>query len=79
MKIHDSLSQLDDGDTDVLQKSLIDTYPHRPQSLNLMCLVEFAAKYAVKCEYDNEEYDSLSAPESDTTSTQISLTDGFGK
>ena len=40
LKSHDSLSQLDD--TNVFQKSLIDRYQHRPQSLSDMCLAEFA-------------------------------------
>ena len=44
-----------------------------------MCLAEFAAKYVVKYERDDGECDALPASESDTTSTQITLTDGFGK
>ena len=43
-----------------------------------MCLAEFAAKYVVKYERD-DQCDALSASESDTTSTRITLTDGFGK
>ena len=42
LKSHDSLSQLDDDDTNVFQKSLIDRYQHRPQQLNSICLAEFA-------------------------------------
>ena len=38
-----SLSELDDHDTNVFQKSLIDRYQHRPQDLQSMCLAEFAA------------------------------------
>ena len=41
-----------------------------------MCLAEFAAKYVVKYERDGG---ALPASESDTTSTQITLTSGFGK
>ena len=38
-----SLSKLDDEDTNVFQKSLIDRYIHRPQKLQSICLAEFAA------------------------------------
>ena len=79
LKSNESLSQLDDSDTNVFQKSLIDRYQHRPQGLQSMCLAEFAAKYVVKYERDDGECDALPASESDTTSTQITLTDGFGK
>ena len=79
LKSNESLSQLDDSDTNVFQKSLIDRYQHRPQGLQSMCLAEFAAKYVVKYERDDDACDALPASESDTTSTQITLTDGFGK
>ena len=71
------LSQLEDNDTNVFQKSLIDRYQHRPQQLSFMCLAEFAATYVVK--YERNKCDALPAPESDVTSTQITLTDRFGK
>ena len=77
LKSSDSLSQLEDDDTNVFQKSLIDRYQHRPQSLRDMCLAEFAATYVVN--YECDECDALRAPESEVTSTQITLTDGFGK
>ena len=79
LKSNESLSQLDDSDTNVFQKSLIDRYQHRPRQLQSMCLAEFAAKYVVKYGCDDGECDALPASESDTTSTQIPLTDGFGK
>ena len=44
-----------------------------------MCLAEFAAKYVVKYERDDNECDALPASESETTSTLITLTDSFGK
>ena len=34
LKNNDSLSELNDDDTNVFQKSLIDRYQHRPQQLN---------------------------------------------
>ena len=77
LKDNTSLSQLADGDTNVFQKSLIDRYQHRPQSLSSMYLAEFAATYVVK--YERNECDALPAPESDVSSTQVTLTDGFGK
>ena len=41
-----------------------------------MCRAEFAATYVVK--YERSDCDALPAPESDVTSTQITLTDNFG-
>ena len=80
LKSPDSLSQLEDDDTNVFQKSLIDRYQHRPQQLNSMCLAEFAATYVTNYKPDDSmTSDALPDVESDTTSTQITLTDGFGK
>ena len=79
LKNNDSLSQLNDDDTNVFQKSLIDRYQHRPQQLKSMCLAEFAATYVVNYKPDDSMCDAIPALESDTTSTQITLTDGFGK
>ena len=77
LKDNESLSQLAEDDTNVFQKSLIDRYQHRPQGLSSMCLAEFAATYVVK--YERNDCDALPTPESDVTSTQITLTDRFGK
>ena len=79
LKNNDSLSQLHDDDTNVFQKSLIDRYQHRPQQLNSMCLAEFAATYVTNYKPDDSMCDALPALESDSTSTQITLTDGCGK
>ena len=80
LKDNTALSQLHDDDTDVFQKSLIDRYQHRPQELQKMCLAEFAATYATNYKRsEDSECDALPACDSDTTSTQIQLTDGFGK
>ena len=79
LKSNESLIQLDDSDTNVFQKSLIDRYQHRPQVLKSMCLAEFAALYVVKYEHDDSKCDALPDSESETTSTQIRLIDGFGK
>ena len=57
----------------------IDRYQNRPQQLNSMCLAEFAATYVVNYKTDDSMCDAIPALESDTTSTQITLTDGFGK
>ena len=47
LKDNASLTQLEDNDTNVFQKSLIDRYQHRPQQLSSMCLAEFAATCCV--------------------------------
>ena len=45
-----------------------------------MCLAEFAATYVTDYWHsEDSECDALPASESDTTSTQIKLTDSFGK
>ena len=80
LKDNVSLSKLDNEDTNVFQKSLIDRYQHRPQELISMCLAEFAATYVIKYgPSDDSKCDALPASESDITSTQITLTDGFGR
>ena len=79
LKDNTALSQLSDDDTNVFQKSLIDRYQHRPKQLNFMCLAEFAATYVTNYKRDDSELDALPPSDTDTTSTQIQLTDGFGK
>ena len=79
LKNNDSLSQLNDDDTDVFQKSLIDRYQHRPEKLNFMCLAEFAATYVTNYKPDDNVCDALPDVASPSTSTQIKLTSGFGK
>ena len=39
------LSRLNDDNTNVFNKSLIDRYQHRPRELQFMCLPEFAATF----------------------------------
>ena len=82
LKDKTTLDQLDNDDTNVFQKSLIDRYQHRPNVLCSMSLAEFAATYVTnyQCKDDNE-CDVLPTcdSDSDTASTQIQLTDGFGK
>ena len=80
LKNKTALSQLSDDDTNVFQKSLIDRYQHRPQVLRSMCLAEFAATYVTNYQQnDDSECDALPPSDSESTSTQIQLTDGFGK
>ena len=79
LKNPDSLSQLNDNDTNVFQKSLIDRYQHRPQQLSSMCLAEFAATYVTNYKPDDSMCDALPDVDTDSTSTQITLTDSFGK
>ena len=79
LKDLNTISQLDDDDTNVFQKSLIDRYEHRPHTLDSMCLAEFAATYVTR--YQCEENDVLpndGTVESYETNSKIKLTDGFG-
>ena len=43
LKSSDDLNKLDDDDTNVFQKSLVDRYQHRPHTIRSMCFAEFAA------------------------------------
>ena len=73
-----TLGELDDDDTNVFQKSLIDRYEHRPQELHSMCLAEFAVTNYQRNDEDSEN-DVLPLSNTDSASSQITLTGGFGK
>ena len=79
LKDLNAISQLDDGDTNVFQKSLIDRYEHRPNTLDQMCLAEFAANYVTS--YKCEENDDV-LPNDETVelceNSKIKLRDGYG-
>ena len=77
LKNSQALEQLDDSNVDVFQKSLIDRYQHRPQDIQSMCLAEFAAT----CHNYQKEDDGDALPpvESETSSSRITITGGFGK
>ena len=79
LKGKDMLSQLEDDDTDVFHKSLIDRYQHRPRELHDMCLAEFAATFVTNYRSDDSECDALPPVEIEIMSKTIKLTDGFGK
>ncbi len=83
MKDSATLKELDDDDTNVFQKSLIDRYEHRPQELRSMCLAEFAATFVTDYRHKDDETDSqtdvLPSTTSDEKPSQNTLTDGFGK
>ena len=83
LKNKTDLGKLDDDDTNVFQKSLIDRYQHRPDELCSMSLAEFAATYVTnyQCKDDTDDSDVLPScdTDSDTCSTQIQLTDGYGR
>ena len=68
LKNSSAIDQLDDDDTDVFQKSLVDRYQHRPQNLKSMCLAEFAATYVANYRYDDDS-DVLPPSESEVTSS----------
>ncbi len=57
----------------------IDRYQHRPDSLNNMCLAEFAANYVTSYQSNDDNNDVLPQSDSDTSSVTITLTNGFGK
>ncbi len=78
LKSSNELNQLDDDETDVFQKSFVDRYQHRPREIQSMCFAEFAASYTVKYGTDDVS-DVLPVEETDITSSQIVLTDGFGR
>ncbi len=62
-----------------MPKNLIDRYEHRPNELQCMCLAEFAATYVTKYQPRDADNDVLPPNETDTESTQITLTNGYGK
>lgn len=79
LKSNDTLQQLDDEDTNMFQKSIINRYQHRPQQIINMCLAEFASTYATsyyaKDDNDGSNTDALSPSEE----SQIKLTAGYGQ
>ena len=86
LKDSSSFLDLDDDDTDVFKKSLIERYQHRLQSLRSMCLAEFAANYATdyrvsEDDDDDDHNDVLPSFDQDEpqASSKITLTDRFGK
>ena len=80
LKDSKSLNKLDDDDTNVFQKSLINRYQHRPQNYQSMCLAKFAATFVTNYKHNNDnESDVLPPVDNEISSYQITLTDGFGK
>ena len=80
LKDLNAISQLDDDDdTNVFQKSLIDRYEHRPNTLDQMCSAEFTANYVTS--YKCEENDDV-LPNDETVelceNSKIKLKDGYG-
>jgi len=60
-----TLSQLEDDDSDVFQKSLVSRYIHRPCNLQRLCLAEFAATFVANYKPEDEG-DVLPPQESET-------------
>eukprot|EP00116_Pleurobrachia_bachei_P000302 sb/3460564/ len=54
LKSKHQLQALHSDSTDVFNKGLIDRYPHRPDSLNEMSLMEFAVHYKTFYSYEKE-------------------------
>ena len=61
----------------MFQKSLVSRYIHRPCNLQRLCLAEFAATFVSNYKPEDEG-DVLPLPESETMSSQMTLTGGFG-
>ena len=80
LKKQDAINQLDGDDTDVFQRSLIDRYQHRPESLSNMCLAEFAATYSTCYNSKDDNVDDDALPDTDSrTPAKITLTGGYGQ
>ena len=74
LKCVDALSQLEDDNTDVFQKNLIDRYQHRPSELQTMCFAEFAATFTVDYRpNEDENCDVLPPEEPESISSKITL------
>ncbi len=70
LKPADQQENMDDDSEDIYQTSLIDRYAARPDSLNNICLAEFAANYTTRSGMDHEEgasNDTLPPPEPEST------------
>ena len=75
------LVDLEDDDTNVFCKSIIDRYEHRPQELASMCLAEFVANYQVSYASNSDDDNDVMPPPEDidvTSLKKIKLTDNFG-
>ena len=82
LKDHATLKELDEDDSNVFHKSLIDRYVHRPQQLQPKCLAEFAATFATIYKSSNDiASDTCNdvLPSTGIQNCSITLTDGFGK
>ena len=55
------LEKMDKESEDIYQTSLIDRYAARPDSLENLCLAEFAANYITRSIHDNEDGDTNDA------------------
>ena len=49
------LEKMDKDSEDIYQTSLIDRYAARPDSLENLCLADFAANYITRRSHDNED------------------------
>ena len=76
------LEKMDKESEDIYQTSLIDRYAARPDSLENLCLAEFAANYITRSIHDNEDGDTNDAflPDEDQQNSlsQITLKNNLG-
>ena len=81
LKPASQLERIEDESEDIYQTSLIDRYAARPDSLDDMCLAEFAANYTTRSgqEPDDETSDALPKSErEDKKLPRIQLKNGLG-
>ena len=92
LKSQNVLNEMDPNDTNVFAPNLLDRYENRPDSLNNMCLADFAANYIsekVKVKLDPDDVEAYTNPiteiqeeeevEEEDSKTKIKLKNGLGK
>ena len=73
------LEKMDKESEDIYQTSRIDRYAARPDSLENLCLAEFAANYITRSTHDNEDGDTNDAAEDQQNSlSRITLKNNLG-
>ena len=82
LKPTSQLHNIDDDSEDIYQTSLIDRYAERPDSLDDLCLAEFAANYTTQSKQElpeEETSDALPQPELESNKQpRIQLKNGLG-
>ena len=77
----EAIEQLDDHDSNIFQKSLLDDCKQRPDLLETMCLAEFVASYKVVYKIENNDSDNddaLPPDKCDRYNKRITLQNTYG-